>query len=89
MTTGEDQPQPIVFHTFRVGPRRRILDGHVQPAPLVLQRIEPLAPARVRFTQREKFNGILVPFFNFDSTRRSFESLNQALKTRAEASQTP
>lgn len=47
--------------------------------------IEPLGPARVRFIQREQFNGILVPLFNFDSTRNGFERMNQALKARAEA----
>lgn len=47
--------------------------------------IEPLAANRVRFIQREQFNGILVPLFNFDSTRRGFESLNQAIKARAES----
>jgi hypothetical protein len=47
--------------------------------------IEPLGPDRVRFIQREKFNGILVPVFNFDSTKRGFERMNQALKARAES----
>ncbi len=47
--------------------------------------IEPLDTNRIRFIQREKFNGILVPVFNFDSTRRGFEAMNRALKERAEA----
>lgn len=47
--------------------------------------IEPLEANRVRFVQREKFNGILVGFFNFDSTLRGFEAMNRALKGRAEA----
>lgn len=47
--------------------------------------IEPLGPNRVRFIQREQFNGILVPLYNFDSTRRGFEKMNQALKKRAES----
>ena len=46
--------------------------------------IEPLDPNRVRFVQREKFNGILVPVFNFDSTKSGFEAMNRALKARAE-----
>lgn len=46
--------------------------------------IEPLDENRVRFIQREEFNGILVPFFNFDSTQRGFEAMNRALKERAE-----
>lgn len=47
--------------------------------------IEPLDPARVRFVQREKFNGLLIPVFNFDSTERGFNAMNRALKKRAEA----
>ncbi len=47
--------------------------------------IEPLGENRVRFIQREKFNGILIRVFNFDSTRRGFEAMNRALKERAEA----
>lgn len=47
--------------------------------------IEPVGEKRVRFIQREKFAGILVPVFNFDSTRRGFEAMNRALKERAEA----
>ncbi len=46
--------------------------------------IEPLGENRVRFIHREKFGGILVPVFNFDSTRRGFEAMNRALKERAE-----
>jgi hypothetical protein len=47
--------------------------------------LEPLGTNAVRFIQREKFNGILVPLFNFDSTRRGFEAMNLALKKRSEA----
>jgi hypothetical protein len=47
--------------------------------------IEALDAERVRFVQREKFNGILVPFFNLDSTQRGFVALNRALKARAES----
>jgi hypothetical protein len=49
--------------------------------------IEPLGEGRVRFTQREVFTGLLVPLFarSLDTdTRRGFEEMNQALKTRAE-----
>ena len=49
--------------------------------------IEPLGASRVRFTQREVFTGLLVPLFahGLDTdTRRGFEEMNQALKTRAE-----
>jgi len=49
--------------------------------------IEPLRESRVRFTQREVFTGLLVPLFarGLDTdTRRGFEEMNQALKTRAE-----
>ena len=49
--------------------------------------IEPLGESRVRFTQREVFTGLLVPLFarGLDTdTRRGFEEMNLALKTRAE-----
>ena len=49
--------------------------------------IETLEANRVRFTQREVFTGLFVPLFarslNTD-TRRGFEEMNQALKSRAE-----
>jgi len=50
--------------------------------------IEELAPDRVRFHQRERFRGLLVPFMRrmFDTkTKPSFDAMNQALKARAEA----
>lgn len=47
--------------------------------------IEPIDANCVRFVQREQFNGILVPFFNFDSTQSGFQALNRAIKARAEA----
>jgi hypothetical protein len=51
--------------------------------------IETLQANRIRFTQREVFTGLLVPLFarslNTD-TRRGFEEMNQALKSRAEQS---
>jgi hypothetical protein len=49
--------------------------------------IEPLGAARVRFVQRERFTGILVPFFGkgLAATQLGFERMNLALKARAEA----
>jgi hypothetical protein len=52
--------------------------------------IERLGADRVRFTQREIFTGLLVPFRGgrLDrDTRRGFKEMNQALKKRAEQSQ--
>jgi hypothetical protein len=49
--------------------------------------IDALEANRVRFTQREFFNGLLVPFLAHSldtNTRRGFEEMNQALKLRAE-----
>ena len=48
--------------------------------------IEPVQPARVRFVQRERFAGILVPFIRktLSATRAGFEQMNLALKARAE-----
>lgn len=47
--------------------------------------IEPLDANRIRFIQREKFSGLLIPVFNFDSTEHGFNAMNRALKQRAEA----
>jgi len=49
--------------------------------------IEPRTPRSVRFIQRELFSGVLVPFMwnqVEQKTRRGFEDMNRALKTRAE-----
>lgn len=50
--------------------------------------IEPLGPERVRFIQRERFTGLLVPLFTHMSlladTRRGFVAMNEALKAHAE-----
>lgn len=49
--------------------------------------IEPLAENRIRFVQREKFSGLLVPLFRRSldtNTRRGFNEMNVALKERAE-----
>ncbi len=50
--------------------------------------IERLAENRVRFVQRESFRGLLVPLLLRmveNDTRRGFEEMNAALKSRAEA----
>lgn len=49
--------------------------------------IEPLGSDRVRFVQEERFTGLLAPLvlrFIEHSTRQGFETMNQALKLRAE-----
>jgi hypothetical protein len=49
--------------------------------------IEPIAPNRVRFVQREIFTGLLVPLFarGLDTdTQRGFDEMNHALKAQAE-----
>jgi hypothetical protein len=49
--------------------------------------IEALGPDRVRFTQSEIFNGLLVPLLarSLDAgTQRGFAEMNQALKVKAE-----
>lgn len=50
-------------------------------------RIEPIGDSRTRFTQAEKFTGILVPAFKstLDKTEAGFEQMNQALKSKAES----
>ena len=50
--------------------------------------IERLDEGRVRFIQRERFGGLLVPFLSKildGDTRRGFEEMNRALKLRAES----
>ena len=50
--------------------------------------IEPLGEGRVRFIQRERFGGLLLPLLwkMLDrETRRGFEEMNRALKVRCEA----
>ena len=50
--------------------------------------IEPLVEGRVRFVQRERFKGLLVPFLSKmldGDTRRGFKEMNRALKLRAES----
>ena len=51
--------------------------------------IQRMSPNKVRFIQKEVFNGILVPLFRkmIDrDTRKGFEAMNTALKRRAEES---
>ena len=51
-------------------------------------RLEDLGDGRTRFTQSETFGGLLVrPVDRLfgDATRRGFESMNEALKARAES----
>jgi hypothetical protein len=50
--------------------------------------IEPLVEGRVRFVQRERFGGLLVPLLSKmldGDTRRGFEETNRALKLRVES----
>ena len=50
--------------------------------------IEPLGEGRVRFVQRERFGGLLVPLLSKmldGDTRHGFEEMNRALKVRAES----
>ena len=51
--------------------------------------LEPINQNRVRFTQSEKFSGLLLPIFarSMDAdTQRGFAEMNKALKVRAEQS---
>jgi hypothetical protein len=40
---------------------------------------------RIKLIQREDFEGILVPFFNYDSTIGGFKLMNNKLKERVES----
>ena len=49
--------------------------------------LEPAGANRVRFVQDETFSGLLVPFYSrlrLPRTRRGFDEVNQALRTRVE-----
>ena len=50
-------------------------------------RIEPIDDSRIRFTQSERFTGVLVPLFGkgLEKTQRGFTAMNESLKRRAEA----
>ncbi|HPI90566.1 MAG TPA: hypothetical protein PK859_14770 [Spirochaetota bacterium] len=39
---------------------------------------------KTKLVQKEDFSGILVPFFNFDSTVSGFTMMNEALRKRVE-----
>ena len=47
-------------------------------------KLEKIDEKKTRLVQKEDFNGILVPFFNFDSTIEGFTLMNEALKKRVE-----
>lgn len=51
--------------------------------------LEPLGDGRTRFTQRERFSGILVGLLkrSLGKTQLGFEQMNAALKSRVETSQ--
>lgn len=44
-----------------------------------------VGPGKTQLVQKEDFNGIMVPFFNFDSTIKGFDSMNRDLKKRIES----
>jgi hypothetical protein len=44
---------------------------------------------RTLLVQKEDFNGILVPFFNYDSTVEGFTLMNRQLKKRVESKTRP
>jgi hypothetical protein len=55
-------------------------------------KIAAIGPAQIRFTQGEKFSGLLVCMFKASldrETRAGFIAMNAALKARAEALSTP
>ena len=95
--TVEIQPpggRPRKFHPkiLRFDPKREIRWlGHVL-VPGIFDgqhtfKIESLGPNHVRFIQREKFNGVLVPFLGKaldKDTRRGFKEMNEALKQKVE-----
>jgi hypothetical protein len=41
-------------------------------------------PNKTKLIQKENFNGILVPFFDLDSTLKGFKLMNKELKNRIE-----
>ena len=50
--------------------------------------LEPTGAGQTRLRQNEEFRGVLVhllPNSLFDKTRRGFEEMNRALRTRAES----
>jgi hypothetical protein len=53
-------------------------------------RVEPIGEGRSRFTQAERFRGVLVRLFTstLDKTETGFDQMNHALKERAERAAT-
>jgi hypothetical protein len=51
-----------------------------------IHEIEALGPDRSRYIQRERFHGVLVPFFGgmLRDAQRGFDEMNAALKVRVE-----
>ena len=49
--------------------------------------VEPVGESTARFTQRERFSGILTAFSGklFNRTQTGFEAMNEALKRRCES----
>ena len=49
--------------------------------------VEPVGDSAARFTQRERFSGVLTAFSGklFDRTQIGFEAMNEALKQRCES----
>jgi hypothetical protein len=52
-----------------------------------IHEVEQLGENRSRYTQREQFNGVLVPFMKgiLRDTEKGFEMMNEALKTGVES----
>jgi hypothetical protein len=87
--------QPRFFQKTGLGPKTRpggctgSVDYPGEPPPSVGEHhftIEPLRADHVRFTQSERFTGLLVPVLSrgLDTdTRRGFEEMNRALKDLA------
>lgn len=46
--------------------------------------IEQVDSNRIIFHHSEKFNGVLIPFFNLVPTKTGFEKMNQRLKEISE-----
>jgi hypothetical protein len=54
-----------------------------------IHELKKLAPGRTRYTQRERFRGILVPFLKsmLRDTQKGFVLMGEALRQRAEATE--
>ena len=86
------QPTTVRPTVLKAEPNRELrwLEQLRIPGLLDVERIftiEPLSADHVRFTQREIFTGLLVPFrasHHSTDTRRGFKEMNRALKLRAE-----